>query len=82
MNLWNPLSPSWKLSDYKDSATQPSWAYLTVTGLKDYELTDEEWRAIDILDDDIWDSIDVVKLFDVNNTKNDILHEILCREAV
>lgn len=52
-------------------------AYLTVTGLKDYELTDEEWRAIDMLDDDIWDSIDVVKLFDVNNTKNILARDIV-----
>ena len=52
-------------------------AYLTVTGLKDYELTEEEWRAIYMLNDDIWDSIDVVKLFNVNNTKNILARDIV-----
>ena len=52
-------------------------AYLTVTGLKDYELTQEEEKAIEMLEDDIWDSIDVVKLFDVNNTKNILARDIM-----
>lgn len=51
-------------------------AYLTVTGLNDYVLTEEEEQAIAMLGEDIWNDIDVVKLFDVVNTKSILARDI------
>jgi hypothetical protein len=51
-------------------------SFLTVTGLKCYELTEEEKRAIKTLDDDIWQSINVMNLFSVINTKSILARDI------
>lgn len=45
-------------------------AYLLATGLKDYELTDEEKQAIDEIDKIQWKEFDIIKVFNVKNTKN------------
>ena len=44
-------------------------AYLTVSGLDNYELTDEEWNAINSLNDLEWEKHRIGKLFDKIKTK-------------
>ena len=39
-------------------------AYLTVTGLKDYELTEEEWRAVSEFDEILWAEYKFEEIFD------------------
>jgi len=66
-----------RLDELKAQRLAKLEAYLVATGLKDYNLTDEECRAIDMLNDDIWEQVDVVKLFNVNNTKNILARDIV-----
>ncbi|MGY0393810.1 restriction endonuclease subunit S [Fusobacterium sp. SYSU M8A802] len=51
-------------------------AYLTVTGLKNYQLTKEEKLALKELDTIEWKEYKIVELYDVKNTKNILSSEI------
>lgn len=51
-------------------------AYLTVTGLKDYELSDEEKYAIENISQLEWKELYATEVFDVKNTKNILSSEI------
>ena len=45
-------------------------AYLTVTGLKDYTLTEEEEKVLNSLDKVQWKEYQIVDIFNVKNTNN------------
>ena len=45
-------------------------AYLTVTGLKDYTLTEEEEKVLNSLDKVQWKEYKIVDIFNVKNTNN------------
>lgn len=45
-------------------------AYLTVTGLKDYTLTEEEGKVLNSLDKVQWKEYKIVDIFNVKNTNN------------
>ena len=49
--------------DFMESFVAELEAYLTATGLKDYELTEEEERAINEYDDVSWSTYNLKKLF-------------------
>jgi Type I restriction modification DNA specificity domain len=51
-------------------------AYLTATGLKDYNLTIEEQQALDNYNDLIFNEFNVVDVFDVKNTGNILSRDI------
>ncbi|MCY1698074.1 restriction endonuclease subunit S [Lelliottia sp. SL45] len=51
-------------------------AYLTVAGLKDYNLTQEEQQALDNYNDLIFNVFNVIDVFDVKNTSNILARDI------
>lgn len=52
-------------------------AYLTITGLKDYELTDEEKDEVEKITKLDWKEFGVTEIFNVKNTKNILSGEII-----
>ena len=51
-------------------------AYLTVSGLKDYNLTQDEQQALDNYNDLIFNFFNVIDVFDVTNTSNILARDI------
>lgn len=51
-------------------------AYLQITGLDNYELTNEEQKAIDEYEDLEFDKFDITKIFNIKNTKNILSRDI------
>lgn len=52
-------------------------AYLTVSGLDNYELSGEEERAIDAFENIEFEEFDVTEIFDVKNTSNILSEDII-----
>lgn len=52
-------------------------AYLSVTGLKDYELTQEEKEEVDNIARIEWKEFDVTEIFNIKNTKSILSREII-----
>lgn len=52
-------------------------SYLTITGLKDYELTDEEKDEVEKITKLDWKEFGVTEIFNVKNTKNILSGEII-----
>ena len=65
----------WFISELEEERISELEAYLQVTGLKDYILTDEERKALDEYNQIEYKDFDVTKIFEVKNT-----HSILSTE--
>ncbi len=52
-------------------------AYLSVTGLKDYELTEEEKCVLDEYDDISFEDFNILKIFKVKNTKSILSRDVI-----
>lgn len=52
-------------------------AYLSVTGLKDYTLTEEEETSLEMYDELNFEEYDVIEIFDVENTGNILSRDIV-----
>lgn len=65
------------ISELEEERISELEAYLKVTGLDNYELTDEEQRAIDEYEYLEFNEFDITKIFNIRNTKNILSRDII-----
>lgn len=64
------------ISELEEERISELEAYLQITGLDNYELTNEEQKAIDEYEDLEFDKFDITKIFNIKNTKNILSRDI------
>ena len=65
------------ISELEEERISKLEAYLKISGLDNYELTDEELKSIDDYNDALFEDYNITTIFDIKNTKNILSRDII-----